>query len=93
MSEADRRITYDEKQKVFRLRGLSTLYSFRIDPKGLLESLYWGKNLPDSDDLRGTHCIPPVQGGRLGTGRGPSAALAEPLRPALEVSRVGTGWR
>ena len=52
MSEADRRITFDEKQKVFRIRGLSTLYSFRIDPKGLLESLYWGKNLPDSDDLR-----------------------------------------
>ncbi|MDP1028776.1 alpha-galactosidase [Sphingomonas sp. KR1UV-12] len=43
--------SYDAANKMFRLDGGEVTYAFKINASGILQSVYWGKRLPDKAPL------------------------------------------
>ncbi|MET0256518.1 MAG: glycoside hydrolase family 36 N-terminal domain-containing protein, partial [Luteibacter sp.] len=42
---------FDSAQRVFRLDAAGVTYAMGVDPDGVLQTLYWGARLPDTDTL------------------------------------------
>ncbi|MBB3695652.1 alpha-galactosidase [Sphingomonas sp. BK580] len=42
---------YDKGSRIFRLDGGEVTYAFKVNASGILQSVYWGKRLPDSAPL------------------------------------------
>lgn len=42
---------YDRDTRIFRLDGGEVTYAFKVNEKGILQSVYWGKRLPDRAPL------------------------------------------
>jgi alpha-galactosidase len=43
--------SYDATNKMFRLDGGEVTYAFKVNASGILQSVYWGKRLPDKAPL------------------------------------------
>lgn len=43
--------SYDAASKIFRLDGGEVTYAFKVNATGILQSVYWGKRLPDKAPL------------------------------------------
>lgn len=43
--------SYDSQNKIFRLDGGAVTYAFKVNGSGILQSVYWGKRLPDRAPL------------------------------------------
>ncbi|MBB4153930.1 alpha-galactosidase [Sphingomonas jinjuensis] len=50
-TEALAEASYDAANKMFRLDGGEVTYAFKINAAGILQSVYWGKRLPDRAPL------------------------------------------
>lgn len=42
---------YDSTQRVFRLDAAGVTYAMGVNPDGMLQTLYWGARLPDTDSI------------------------------------------
>jgi alpha-galactosidase len=53
------RILYDAPTHTFRIDSRGVTYAFGVNEKGELQSIYWGKQLAQSDSFRAPHSLPP----------------------------------
>ena len=70
-------VHYDAQTHTFRIDGGSVSYVFGVNNSGELQSIYWGKRLPESDSFPTPHSLP---------------ALASFTPPVNTTPQEFTGW-